>query len=188
MATTEHTINDALAEVLSETRSSWSTKGIVRSENTEVLKASGERPDILVTEPSVSAVVIETEVMPATSVEMDAVQCLGEQLLPSGHLVLSSLAVRMPMKQRDHSGPSLKHELASASDFDMALYTGENPEKHLRWPRTGWLRGNTIDLSFLIQLASVPPAVIEHAADRLVTAEDGPLALFRRKLAPRANK
>ncbi len=162
MATTERTINDALAEVL---------------------KASGERPDILATEPSVSAVMIETEVIPATSVEMAIVQRLGEQLLLSGQLVLASLAVIMPMKQRDHSGRPLKHELAFALDFDMALYTGGNPEKHLRWPRTGWLRGNTIALSFLIQLASVPPAVIEHAADRLVTAEDSPLALFRRKLA-----
>src|SRR3990172_322482 len=47
MATTEHTINDALAEVLTETRSLWRYKGVVRSENIDVLKGSGKRPDIL---------------------------------------------------------------------------------------------------------------------------------------------
>jgi len=50
MATTEPTINDALAEVLAETRSSWRAKGVVRSENTGVLKGAGKKPDILVVE------------------------------------------------------------------------------------------------------------------------------------------
>jgi len=147
MAITEHTINDALAEVLSETRSLWRIKGVVRSENIEVLKGSGKRPDILVTELSVSPVVIETEVMPAMSVETDAVQRLGEHLLPSGRCLLSSLAVRMPLRLRGYSGSSLKQDLASASDFEMALYTGENPETYSRWPRTGWLRGSAVDLT-----------------------------------------
>ena len=78
MATTEHTINDALAEILTETRSLWRFKGVVRSENVDVLKSSGKRPDILISEPNVSPVIVETEVMPATSVEADATQRLGE--------------------------------------------------------------------------------------------------------------
>lgn len=168
MATTEHTINDALAEVLIETRSLWRFKGVVRSENIDILKGSGKRPDILISEPNVSPVIVETEVIPATSVEADATQRLGEQLFHSGRLILSSLAVRMPLRLRDHSGHSLMHELSTASDFEMALYTGENPETYSRWPRNGWLRGNVIDLSFLIQSASVPPTVIDEAADRLV--------------------
>jgi len=54
MTTTEHTINDTLAEVLMETRSLWRFKDVVRSENIDVLKSSGKRPDILITEPNVS--------------------------------------------------------------------------------------------------------------------------------------
>jgi hypothetical protein len=38
MATTEHTINDALAEVLRITRHAWRDSKIVRSENTGMLK------------------------------------------------------------------------------------------------------------------------------------------------------
>jgi hypothetical protein len=169
MATTEHTINDAIAEVLTETRSLWRFKGVVRSENIDILKGSGKRPDILVNEPNVSPVIVETEIIPATSVETDATQRLGEKLSISGQRILSSLAVRLPTRLRDYSGQLLKREVAKASDFEMALYTGENPDAYTRWPQSGWVRGNIIDLSILIQSASVPPAVIEEAAKQLVS-------------------
>lgn len=178
MPVTEHTINDALAEVLATTRSLWHSKGVVRSENTETLKGNARRPDILVTEPNVSPVVVETEVVPAVTVESDALSRLGEQLHSSGRRLLSSLAVRMPLRLRDHSGPSLKHEVATASDFEMALYTGESSTNFQRWPQSGWLRGNVVDLSILVQSASVPPAVIAAAAERLVSGVSEAAALL----------
>ena len=78
MATTEHTINDALAGVLRGTRRAWQQSNVVRSENTGMLKGSSERPDILVTESTVSPVVIETEVLPAATVESEAISRLWE--------------------------------------------------------------------------------------------------------------
>jgi len=168
MATTEQTINDTLAAVLMETRSLWRYKGVVKSENVDVLKGSGKKPDILITEPNVSPVIVETEVLPASSVESDARQRLGEHLAPSGRRILSSLAVRLPVRLRDFSGQPLKNEIINASGLDMALYTGESPESFVRWPRRGWVQGNVPDLSMLIQAAAVPPAVVEEAANKLV--------------------
>ena len=72
MATTEHTINDALAEALRRTRHIWQEPDVITSESTSTLRAGGGRPDILVTEPNVSPVVIETEIMPALTVESEA--------------------------------------------------------------------------------------------------------------------
>ena len=178
MATTEHTINDALAAVLMETRSLWRFKGAVRSENIDVLKGSGKRPDILIIEPNVSPVIVETEILPAISVEADAKQRLGEPLSNSGQRILSSLAVRLPLRLRDFSGQPLKDEIINTSDFEMALYTGESPESCERWPKHGWLRGNVTDLSILIQSASVPPAVIEEAANKLVDGVSEAAALL----------
>jgi len=178
MATTEHTINDALAEVLTETRSLWRYKGVVKSENIDVLKGSGKRPDILITEPNVSPVIIETEILPAISVEADARQRLGTCLTPSGRRILSSLAVRLPTRLRDYSGQLLKNEISKSSDFEIALYTGQNPEACTRWPRNGWVRGNVIDLSILTQSASVPPAVVEEAANKLVEGVSEAAALL----------
>ena len=110
MATTEHTINDAIAGLLRETRRSWRAGDVVSSENTGMLKGSSGRPDILVTEPLVSPVVIETEVMPAQTVEPEAVSRLGEQIRTTGRTLLSSVAVRLPDRLRKKSGAALRTE------------------------------------------------------------------------------
>lgn len=162
-----------------ETRSLWRYKGVVKSENVDVLKGSGKKPDILITEPNVSPVIVETEVLPANSVESDAKQRLGERLTPSHGRILSSLAIRLPVRLRDFSGQSLKDEILNTSDFEIALYTGESPESFTRWPQNGWVRGNVTDLSMLIQSASVPPAVVEEAANKLVEGVSEAAALLK---------
>lgn len=124
MATTEHTINDALAAALRETRRAWSASTVVSSENTGMLKGSSRRPDILVLEANVSPVVIETEVLPAVTVESEAVSRLGERVRTTGRTILSSVAVRLPLRFRTNAGIALRTELATANDLEMALYTG----------------------------------------------------------------
>jgi hypothetical protein len=169
MATTEHTINDTLAGILRETRSVWRASDVVSSENTSMLKGSNARPDILVMEPTVSPVVIETEVLPAITVEAEAVARLGEQVRTTGRTILSSIAVRLPVRLRKKTGTALQRELARADDLEMALYTGINPTEASRWPHSGWLPGTAADLSILAQSASVPPEVIKEAANQLVS-------------------
>jgi hypothetical protein len=168
MATTEHTINDALAELLRGTRRAWRDTDIVSSENTGQLKGSTARPDILVVEPNVSPVVVETEVLPAVTVEAEAVDRLGKQLKETGRTILSSIAVRLPIRLREKSGKALQKELASAADLEMALYTGSTPGTSTRWPKSGWMVGTAADLSILTQSATVPPDVIDAAATELV--------------------
>jgi hypothetical protein len=168
MARTEHTINDALAEHLRKTRRVWREGKAVTSEDTGQLKGTGGRPDILVLEPNVCPVVIETEVLPAATVEADAVSRLGAQLRRTGRRILSSVAVRLPERLRDKYDDALREDLASAADLEMALYTGTDPSGATRWPTSGWMVGTLADLSLLAQSASVPPDVIEEAATNLV--------------------
>jgi hypothetical protein len=169
MPTTEHTINDALAGVLRETRRAWPDSNIVSSENTGMLKGSHKQPDILITEPNVSPVVIETEVLPATTIELDAISRLGKQVRLTGRTILSSVAVRLPVRLRAKQGSHLQSELANANDIEMVLYTGSSPSEYSRWPRSGWILGSVSDLSILVQSASVPPAIIDQAANQLVS-------------------
>jgi hypothetical protein len=129
----------------------------------------GKRADILVVEANVSPVVIETEVLPATSVEADALSRLGEQLSKTGRTILSSVALRLPARLRDKEGAALRSDLTSANDFEMALYTGKSPSEFVRWPHSGWMLGSAVDLSILTQSASVPPEVINAAASELVS-------------------
>src|SRR5258708_2022498 len=132
MATTEPTINDQLAALLRKTRRAWKTDGIINSENTGMLVGSSKKPDILVLEPSVSPVTIETEVLPASTVESETVARLGQTARPNGRLILSSTGVRLPARLRKSSGATLQKELVAASDLEMALYTGSSPETYSR--------------------------------------------------------
>lgn len=168
MARTEHTINDALAELLRSTRRAWREGTVVTSEDTGQLKDTSGRPDILVIEPNVCPVVLETEVLPATTVEAEALSRLGVQMRTTGRKVLSSVAVRLPERLRKKYGDALKKDLASAGDLEMALYTGSGPSGATRWPSSGWMIGTVADLSALTQSASVPPDVIDEAVRNLV--------------------
>jgi hypothetical protein len=117
----------------------------------------------------VPPVAIETEVVPAATVESVTLARLGQQVRPTGRTILSSIAVRLPTRLRTRSGALLRSELANANDLGMALYTGSSPSASVRWPHAGWILGSIADLSMLTQSASVPPNMIEAAADHLET-------------------
>lgn len=168
MTLTEHSINDSLAEVLKKTRCVWRTLNVVRSEELNVIYNSSERPDIIVMEPHVSPVIIETEVLPAITVESEAKSRLGKLIKPSRRKILSSIAVRLPERFRSKQGRSLLEEIQNAHDLEFTLFTGNDPQKYTRWPSSGWLTGGIADLSWLIQSASVPPEIIDEAADTLI--------------------
>lgn len=165
MATTEHSINDAIAELLSQSRHAWRGDGVVVSESTgQFAESSMLQPDIVVKELWIPPVVIETEIMPAQTVEKDALARLGKRTSMLGEEIRSVVAVRLPDRLRDTSRRQLKRQLKKAKDFQFALYTGESEENHDRYPKSGWLTGGIPDLSLLIQSASVPPALIDRAA------------------------
>ncbi|MDE2857670.1 MAG: hypothetical protein OXN94_07465 [Chloroflexota bacterium] len=168
MATTEHTINDAIAELLRKTRYAWRDSNVVRSESTQLLAGSpGSQPDILIAEPHTAPVVIESEVLPAVTVEADALAKLGEDLSGSGRTILSSIAVRLPQRFRGAQGRALTKAIESANDLDFALFTVKNDEEHSRLPESGWLSGSITDLSLLVQAATIPPFLIDEAANLL---------------------
>lgn len=167
MATTEHTINDALAGLLRGTRYVWRDSQVIRSETTQMFAESRSRPDILVAEPHAAAVVIETEALPAPTVEAEAMSRLGETLGRHSGTVLSSIAIRLPQRFREAQGRRLKEAIKKANDLEFALYTGKSSENYTRHPQSGWISGNLADLSLLVQSASVPPSLIDEAANQL---------------------
>ncbi len=168
MATTEHTINDSLAEYLRSSRSTWQGASHVTSENTRKLKGSTARPDIIVSEPNASPVVVETELVPAPTVEPEARSRLGRKLAANGRTILSAVAVRMPDILRHKQSKALSDEVATNENFEFCLFTGESPTDCQRWPSSGWLIGRAEEISLLVQAAAVPPAVIEAAANSLI--------------------
>lgn len=183
---TEHTINDALASVLRQGRHAWRESGIVHSETTGMLKEGYGRLDILVLEHDVSPVAIETEVLPAITVEPEARSRLGASIKSNGRMILSSIAVRLPKRLRSFSNGALRSEILAATDLEMALFTGGSPGNAARWPQNQWMTGSVSDLSFLTQAASVPPEVIDKAADELMSGIHEAAGLFSETTASKA--
>ena len=167
MATTEHSINDAIADLLRGTRFAWRGEDVVRSETTGLLaEAGGLRPDIVIHEPYTAPVLIETEVLPAQTVEDDALKRLGKRIT-DGAQVQSVIAARLPQGLKTVSNQHLKRALQQSHDFDFALFSGESAQAYERYPARGWLRGGIHELSLLAQSASTPPALIDRAATQL---------------------
>lgn len=180
MGITEHTINDAIARALMKTRHAWLAPKTVCAEHTGMLKGGNKRADILIVEPNVSPVVIETEVLPALNVEFEARMRLGQIVRATGRPILSALAVRLPVRLRS----SEKH-LETADDLQFVMFTGSNPEEAVRWPKRGWISGSIADLSTLAQSATVPPHVIEKASVQLTSGVNEAAGLLEEMLRTR---
>ena len=119
MATGEQAINTALAEVLNGMRRRWNAQGEVLGAFTGTTR----HPDVLVTEPGVAPVVVETEVLPANTVEADALGRLGESLADRS-TVAAVIAVRLPLRFRSISHRQLRKDLRAATDLELALLVG----------------------------------------------------------------
>jgi hypothetical protein len=164
VATSETEINVALAEVLDGMRTRWEATG----EHVGAMTGSHGHPDVLIIEPGVAPVVVETEVFPANTVELDARGRLGSVTL--GVPIMAAIAVRVPARFREVSGAELRNQLRSAKDLEYALLAGDDSKNYERFPSSGWLRGSVNDLAYLIYDAAIPERIIDTAASRL---EDG---------------
>jgi hypothetical protein len=160
--TGEPQINAALAEVLNGMRKRWRAQG----EALGTLTGTTGHPDVLIIEPGVAPVVVESEVVPAVTVELDALSRLGATVR-KGSMITSVLALRLPIRFRDVSDAQLRDQLRAAKDLEYALLSGTSRQLSQRFPSHGWLVGSVEDLAFLIYDAAIPEPVIDVAATRL---------------------
>ena len=155
---TEPSANNALGNLLQ----GMLGNSTVRSENTQVIQGHpGMRPDILITALGRSPVVIESEYLPAVTVEEDARSRLGLELTVGGRIE-ACIALRYPAEVGD--AHDLSASLAS-SELDYCVLTGS--DTIVRFPESGWLEGSVTDLADLVRLASVPQSAVDQAANYL---------------------
>ena len=148
-------------------------KAEVFFESTRVIAGqSGKRPDILITAPGRSPVVIEAEYNPAQNVESEARERLGVPVANASRPIEAAIALRYPAgvddayDQRDAIG----NAVLSYCVFTAERY-GPPPVSEIqtveRFPESGWLEGSCADLADLIRLVSVPKKAVDDAADAL---------------------
>ena len=154
---TEPSANNALGALLGKMLPTSS----VRSENTQAIVGHpGLQPDILITAPGRSPVVVEAEYMPATNAEAEATGRLGLEVVNTGRLIESAIALRYPEDIR--SADDLTDAITSAA-LSYCVLSDDGG----RFPDSGWLEGGVGDLAELIRLVSVPQRAVDQAADAL---------------------
>lgn len=176
MTLSEHTLNDALAELLDGMRRRWQ----VTAEPLGRIVGGAQRPDLLIREDGARALVIEHEKAPANSVEQDALERLGLTLRGGGQ-IRAAIALRSPSAlATSGDGATLREAWLEREDLEYALFHGHAPAEATRWPRAGWLRGSVHALALLAQQAMRPGEEIDRLAEILETQIEHAAIIFTR--------
>ena len=133
----------------------------VLSENTQqIVGRPGLQPDILVTAPGRAPVVIEAEFMPARTVEEEARDRLGLEVVGTARYIDAAIALRYPDGTEDAGD-------LSAAITDARLSYCVCYQDETRFPESGWLEGTVEDIADLVRLVSVSQRAVDEAADAL---------------------
>ena len=150
--TNEIAFNVPLSDVLQTKHPRW--RDHVGVEQRDVLRETALQPDIVIRPPGGVPVIIETEFMPARSVETDATARLGKFLEYNGDLIEQTIAVQIP--QELSRAPQKDLELLiEAAEFRYCTFSLQETDTAVRWPSEGWITGSTDDLAACIENVSL---------------------------------
>ena len=168
---TEPNVNNALASLLQD----MLPRSTVRSENTRAITHHpGLRPNILITAPGRSPLVVEAEYLPAANVEVEARSRLGLEVESSGRVIEAAIALRYP--QEVGEAHDLRTTVASCR-LSYCVYT-EREGTESRFPESGWLGASVEDLADMVRLVSVPQRAVDQATATLQESIDGAARLL----------
>ena len=148
----EAELNTIIAKILGSMRTEWT----VAAERSHVIhEGPGERPDLIITEPGATPIVVEVEWEPGRTVERDAQARLGKIITRHGDVAIS-VALTVPKKFKGLNSAQVHSALKTTHDLTYAVYFHMAP----RFPDSGTLRGSLANLAMLIQ-TSFPPTLIK---------------------------
>ena len=155
----ERLLNNELSRILREKLPRWTTN--LTSEKTRVLEESaGLRPDILVVLPNGLPVIIETEIEPARTVEVDARSPLGKTLSSGGSKIEQAIAVCVP-SELSHVNQNELRQAISDTKFRYCVHFDKGPHyKNSRWPASGWIIGEIDELATCIEHTALSENII----------------------------
>ena len=152
----EHDINKTMAAILDDLNPFWKVKG----QPLGTMKGKW-KPDIVIESETAAPIIIETEIMPASTVEKDGIDRLGLVHYETNIKISTVMVVRVPVRLTQLDGDDLYHELSTMSDIDYAVYSPE------RYPTSGWLKGTMRDIAMSLQISTVPSSDVDECVDML---------------------
>ena len=169
--TTEKAFNFALSTVLRKKHPLWGDN--ISAEQTQVIQGmAGRTPDLLLSLSGWSPVVIETEFMPAATVEIDAKSRLRNVLSDTSNPIEHSIAVRIPAALKSVKQSELEKAIEDAN-FSYCIHSAVDGEKDDRWPENGWIEGGIDDLVNCIESVTLTESLVSRSTDILESAVRG---------------
>lgn len=150
----ERTVNTVLAHCLRSRLPNWD----VGAEQTNVLVEKKRQPDLVVSHVGGLTVILETEFSPASTVEADTIQRIGQIIRSTGEPVEQCMAVKLPIHLRKIDQKHLDSAVQDAQYF-YAVFTDNqhddlNDRIH-RWPKSDWLKGGLDDLANCVETVAL---------------------------------
>ena len=162
--TSEIAFNVRLLDVLRTKHPRWRDHTGVEQQG--VLRETALRPDIVIRPPGGIPVVLETEFMPARSVEADAQARLGQFLQYNGDRIEQTIAVQIPRELSQAPQADLEQHI-EAAEFHYCTYSLQEADTAVRWPATGWLAGSIDDLASCIENVSLSERLLAEGTQIL---------------------
>ena len=165
----EDQLNGRIATLIDRMSNRWRALG----ENKGAFQGNDKQPDVLIiSDAGGRPIVLENEYEPAHAVEAEAIERLGEYLdadiIGASGRISAAVALRSPDFLRSLPGADAADKaLADGATLEYALFTGTDPAKPARFPKTGFIRGDLRDLAAFIAQAATPEDAVERAADIL---------------------
>ncbi len=154
----EPALNSFVASALGARLGGWA----VSAEATRTLTEAGLQPDIVI-ETGAAPVVVETEYLPAHSVEDDAISRIGQTLASTGRAIEVAVAVRLPEALGEIAPVDLLASVASCDDLEWCAWI-EGADA-VRFPSSGWLSGDVNSLAGFVETVAISERRIAAAAD-----------------------
>ena len=148
--TNEVAFNAVFLQALLQITPKWKTTS--GAEQVGVLENQQLQPDMTIRTPGGHTVVVESEYVPAHTVENDAINRLGEKFYSSNTHVDTVVALRIP-KTLQESNVELMKAISNAS-FQFCVFTGSK-ENSNRWPTSGWIVGSLRDFANCVDHISI---------------------------------
>ena len=164
LRTNEIAFNVRLLDVLRTKHPRW--RDHISVEQQGMVRETALRPDIVIRPPGGIPVVLETEFMPARSVEADAQARLGQFLQYNGDRIEQTIAVRIPQELSHAPQNDLTRQI-EAAEFGYCTFSLQEADAVVRWPATGWLNGSTDDLASCIENVSLSERLLAEGTQIL---------------------
>ena len=162
----ETTFNTKLTEILRQKNPRWRQDDTAVAEAGAVLDGGGT-PDILISPADALPIVVETEFLPARTVEDDAKKRLGRIVQPTGKEIKQVVALRVPQEIKQVAAARLEAEIAK-SRFEYCIFSiDETDSPPVRWPQEKWLHGGVDELVALIENALISEQLIAKSLEVL---------------------